>query len=116
MSATRILCFCIGLMAIGLAAIVLEGCGGGSSTPPGPAMDHTNILLKDRFGNNITVASTEPYSPRKTCGACHDIDTIANGYHFQQGRTNAAGAIQMADDFFGDNRAWLKSDGMYGKW
>ena len=37
MSATRILCFCIGLMALGSAAIVLEGCGGGSSTPPGPA-------------------------------------------------------------------------------
>ena len=79
-------------------------------------MDHTNILLKDRFGNNITVASTEPFSPRETCGECHDIDAIHNGYHFQQGRTNAAGTVHMTSDFFGDDRPWLQSNGMYGKW
>jgi hypothetical protein len=78
--------------------------------------DHTNILLKDHQGNAIQLTSTEPYSPRETCGACHDVDEIANGYHFQQGRTDATGAVVMKDDFFSDGRTWLKSAGMYGKW
>lgn len=119
MRSLKILCFCMGLTVLGSAALMLEGCGGGTSTPqpdPGPAMDHSNIVLKDRFGAPLTVASAEPYSPRKTCGACHDVDLIANGYHFQQGRTDASGAIHMANNFFGDGRTWLKSDGMYGKW
>ncbi len=78
--------------------------------------DHTNILLRDHQGNAIQLGSTEPYSPRETCGACHDIDEIANGYHFQQGRTDQTATIHMKDDFNSDGRTWLKSDGMYGKW
>lgn len=103
---------------VGLAVVALAtaGCGGGSSDPSGPADDHTNIILKDRLGNALTSDSTEPYSPRQTCGTCHDVDSITNGYHFTQGRDDAGGNYQMADDFFGDNRTWLKSDGMFGKW
>ena len=107
------------LAGLVVTALVVAGCGSSSSSPPappGPTMDHTNIILKDRLGDPLTAASTVPYSPRQTCGACHDVDSIANGYHFQQGRTDANGNIQMADDFFGDGRDWLKSDGMYGKW
>jgi len=108
------------LAGLALVGLAFAGCGGGSSNDPGPgpgpAMDHTNIVLKDRLGNPLTATSTEPYSPRQTCGTCHDVDAIANGYHFQQGRTDAVGSIQTQDDFFGDGRTWLKSDGMYGKW
>jgi hypothetical protein len=57
-----------------------------------------------------------PYSPRETCGACHDYDEISNGFHTQQGRTDEHGDIQTKDNFFADGRTWLKSDGMYGKW
>jgi hypothetical protein len=78
--------------------------------------DHENIVLKDVQGNAIPVGSTVPYSPRQTCGGCHDVDEIANGYHFQQGRTDEEGRIQAKNDFFADGRSWLKSDGMYGKW
>lgn len=97
--------------------LALAACGGGDgevpfSPRPGPVMDHTNIVLRDAAGNPLTAASTEPYSPRQTCGACHDMDEIANGYHLQQGRTSAAGAVQTDDDFFGDGRDFLKSDGM----
>ena len=98
-------------------ATTVAGCHDSDNNgPPPPAMDHTNIVLKDRMGNALTANSTEPYSPRQTCGTCHDIDAIANGYHFQQGRTDKDGAIQVADNFFADGRTWLKSDGMYGKW
>jgi len=78
--------------------------------------DHTNIALRDHYGDAIMAGSDLPYSPRETCGVCHDIDEMANGYHFQQGRTNEHGTVQMKDDFFNDGRGWLKSDGMYGKW
>ena len=44
------------------------------------------------------------------------MDAIANGYHFQQGRTDASGAVVTKDDYFADGRGWLKSAGMYGKW
>lgn len=80
------------------------------------AVDHSNIVLRDQLGTPLTSTSTVPYSPRKTCGACHDVDEIANGYHFQQGRTDHQGGIQVKDDFNADGRDWLKSDGMYGKW
>ena len=107
------------LTGLAVLALATAGCGSSSSSPqppPGPAMDHTNIVLKDRMGNPLTVDSTEPYSPRQTCGTCHDVDSIANGYHFTQGRTDDAGTMQMKDDFFSDGRDWLKSDGMFGKW
>jgi len=59
------------------------------------------------------------YSDRQTCaGSCHvhDIDRMANGTIHQQGRTNAAGAIIMQDDLFGDGRWWNRGGGMYGRW
>ena len=78
--------------------------------------DHTNIVLRDHYGDAIEIGSTEPYSPRETCGRCHDIDEISNNFHTQQGRTNEHGTIITKNDFFEDGRTWLQSDGMYGKW
>jgi hypothetical protein len=77
---------------------------------------HTPIALKDYSGNSITIDSAEPYSGRYTCGACHDVDTIANGFIAQQGRTDADGNVIMQDNFFGDGRWWIRSAGMYGTW
>jgi len=109
----------IGGMA--LAGLALGGCGSsgenvGPPIIPPPTATHDNIVLRDRWGNPLQVGDTEPYSPRATCGECHDVDSIANGYHFQQGRTDANGDIQMQTDFYGDGRYWLLSDGMFGKW
>ena len=73
-------------------------------------------MLRDQLGNEIHVGSSVPYSPRQTCGACHKVDEIANGYHFQQGRTDQTGAIIVGDDYFGDGRDYVRSPGMYGKW
>ena len=49
------------------------------------AGSHPKVTLKDQNGN-LTTDSGYPVSVRKSCGKCHDIDFIANGYHFQQGR------------------------------
>jgi hypothetical protein len=42
------------------------------------------IDLYDRDNDRIDVAAEDaaPYSPRNTCGRCHDYDAISHGYHF----------------------------------
>ncbi len=96
------------------------------------------ITLKDATGADITATSTAPVSSERTCGGCHASQwpTITQGYHFQQGRTNGAGYLNVSDTFLGalagayanvagdadveptkGTGAWWKlSDGMYGKW
>lgn len=73
------------------------------------------ITLKGYDGSTITQASTEPYSPKQSCGTCHDYDLITQGYHFQQGRTDASGAIAVSDTF-NAAKPWILSAGMFGKW
>ena len=46
---------------------------------------HPKVTLKDQNGNPV-LETGYPVSVRKSCGGCHHIDFIANGYHFQQGR------------------------------
>jgi hypothetical protein len=108
--------------SLGTLAVLAAGCSSSDDDPapgidpPVPADPHANVVLLDRFGAPLTVASTEPYSPRNTCGACHDVDRIANGYHFQQGRTDGDGQMDMESDYNSDGRYWLLSAGMLGKW
>ncbi len=46
--------------------------------------------LLDEKGNIIDpvngINTDKPYSPKQTCGKCHDYDKITKGYHFQQGK------------------------------
>jgi hypothetical protein len=76
---------------------------------------HPEVMLIDYDGNEISLDSNVPYSPKNTCGECHDYDAITNAYHFQQGRTDADGNIIVGDDLDSRN-PWLISRGMYGKW
>jgi hypothetical protein len=62
---------------------------------------HPEIELIDYDGNEISLESNIPYSPKNTCGECHDYDEITNAYHFQQGRTDAKGNIIIRDDMDG---------------
>jgi len=87
---------------------------GGPDPQPQPA--HMDVILRDRLGDPLSQDSNEPYSPRATCGYCHNTDKIANGYHFQQGRTDTKGNVIVKADYFGDGRKFLRSAGMYGKW
>ncbi len=109
------------VLALTLAGASLGGCGSsgeniGPPIPPTPTMTHADIVLRDRWGDPLQLGSTEPYSPRQTCGECHDVDVIAQGYHFQLGRTDAAGNVQTGVDFFGNGQPWHLSPGMFGKW
>ncbi len=76
---------------------------------------HPEIVLMDYDGNEISLESNKPYSPKNTCGECHDYDTITNAYHFQHGRTDADGKV-VVSDYLDSKNPWLVSMGMYGKW
>jgi hypothetical protein len=79
------------------------------------ASGHPDVALMDHQGNLVALDGNTPYSPRQTCGGCHDYDMITNAYHFQQGRTDAEGRIVISDGF-DSKKPWNLSDGMYGKW
>jgi hypothetical protein len=85
---------------------------------PADAQHPFPVSLKgyDADGNVVTITpsenSTIPYSPKATCGTCHDYAAITEGFHFQQGYT------QIADDYGTTNgkAEFILSPGMYGKW
>ncbi len=57
------------------------------SPPPGVCPP---FHLRDEQGNIIDPVKGEnadkPYSPKQTCGACHNYDKITEGFHFTQGQ------------------------------
>ncbi len=75
---------------------------------------HEPIPLRGYDGRELSIDSKEPYSPKHTCGECHEYVEITNGYHFQQGRTDGLGRIVISDNF-NPKRPWHKSAGMFGK-
>lgn len=56
------------------------------------ARTHQDVWLRNETGEHITPAlnSSDPYSPRRTCGGCHSYSTITRGGHFQQGFDRSA--------------------------
>ena len=56
------------------------------------AVHHINLYTEK--GRRISPTSNfdQPYSPSETCGQCHDVDTISQGWHFTPAAdANAAG-------------------------
>ncbi|MBW2079729.1 MAG: hypothetical protein JRI27_02050 [Deltaproteobacteria bacterium] len=70
------------------------------------------FFLKDEDGTIIDplhgINQDRPYSPKKTCGACHDYDLITSAYHFQQGK-NEEIKPELAAAY-----SWMLSPGNYG--
>jgi hypothetical protein len=75
---------------------------------------HEKIVLRGFDGHPISIDSKNPYSPKNTCGKCHDYVRVTRGYHFQQGRTDSTGKIVISDTF-DQKYPWNLSSGMYGK-
>jgi len=71
-----------------------------------------SIFLRDENGNIINPISgvnvDVPYSPKKTCGECHDYEKITKGYHFLQGKGE-----KMTKNFE-QTYPWCTSPGQYG--
>ena len=88
-------------------------CQSFSSTLSQPPA-HPKIVLRGFDGTPLTPESKAPYSPKKTCGACHDYELITKGYHFQQGRTDRYGTI-VVSDAYDEKYSWNLSSGLFGK-
>jgi hypothetical protein len=81
------------------------------SADAGVARSHRDVWLKNEQGDRIIPRENgaDPYSPRKTCGGCHNYELITSGYHFQQG-------FDQMSDGYDEKRPWILSPGMFGKW
>ena len=70
------------------------------------------FMLFDEDGNVIDpvkgVNADKPYSPKQTCGKCHDYETITQAYHFMQGKGEDPTADQAA------RCQWALTPGNYG--
>jgi len=73
--------------------------------------EHRPVWLFNEQGDRITPNqnAVDPYSPKKTCGICHDYTTITKGYHFQQGFDNLR-------EGYDSRRPWILSPGMFGSY
>ena len=59
--------------------------------------------------NPITGKNADkPYSPKQTCGKCHDYDLITQGFHFQQGKD------EQPTEMLKERVQWASSPGNYG--
>ncbi len=72
------------ILLITAVALVLPA---GRSESGQQSSAHQDIWLRNETGERITQAdnAADPYSPRKTCGACHHYPTITQGDHFRMG-------------------------------
>lgn len=81
----------------------------GRSSPPGVCPP---FQLRDEQGNVINPVAGEnadkPYSPKQTCGECHDYEKITKGFHFMQGKGEEPTADQKA------RCLWASTPGNYG--
>jgi len=70
------------------------------------------FFLYDEDGNVINpvkgVNADKPYSPRQTCGKCHDYDKITRGFHFQQGKD------EEPNETMKSRFQWVSHPGNYG--
>ena len=70
------------------------------------------FYLYDEEGNIIdpvnNINAEKPYSPRQTCGKCHNYEKITQGFHFQQGKD------ETATGTFAERYQWVSNPGNYG--
>ncbi len=68
--------------------------------------------LRDEQGNIIDpvhrINDKVPYSPKQTCGACHDYEKITRGFHFTQGKG------ETPPREYADRYQWVTAPGNYG--
>jgi len=72
--------------------------------PPFYLLTEEGDTINPMNGLNID----KPYSPKQTCGKCHDYNLITEGYHFQQGKDEKPQDIQS------ERMQWVSSPGNYG--
>lgn len=93
-----------------------------TTRPPAKVVKERNLITKtgvcppfylyDEEGDLIDpvngINAHKPYSPKQTCGKCHDYKKITEGFHFQQGKDEQAAGV------FADRYQWVSTPGNYG--
>ena len=86
------------------------------------------VVLKGATGQDVVYAAAPAYSPRQTCGACHDYDAINKAYHFMNGALPGPDGMGNSDTWSSDNQdgtlykylanayTHLTSAGQFGAW
>jgi hypothetical protein len=72
--------------------------------PPFYLMDEESKIIDPVHNIN----ADQPYSPKQTCGKCHDYNKITEGFHFQQGRGEKPNLLTA------ERCLWVTSPGNYG--
>ncbi|MFK8115615.1 MAG: hypothetical protein AB8B91_25685 [Rubripirellula sp.] len=75
-----------------------------------------HIDLYDASNRKITPESTTPYSSVKTCGRCHDYETISHGWHFNAFEQDAAAGRQAEPWTWTDPRTGTQLPLSYRDW
>ncbi len=85
------------LATVGLAQVALSGTAFTGNKGEMRLMDRDGVEIRgqlsetdriwmtDNDGNPVEYAAGPAYSPRGTCGSCHDYTAINKAYHFMQG-------------------------------
>jgi|APCry4251928276_1046603.scaffolds.fasta_scaffold275813_2 hypothetical protein len=68
------------------------------------------IPMRDSAGNLIT-STTTPYSPKKTCGACHDTSVVYDGSG-PAGESDASVSVKGSYDGGGATKTVVKTQGI----
>lgn len=112
MASIRLLPFVWGVSLLGIC-FLFSSASNQAQDPTSSDWDgHPDVTLLDEAGNPVdpTAPSPAPYSPKQTCGQCHDYDAITAAYHFQMG------ADRISDDYgTKQGRPWVSSDGQFGR-
>jgi len=78
--------------------------------------------------NGVTYAPGPAYSPKGTCGQCHDYNAITKAYHFMQGALPGGDGMGVSDTWSSENQdgvsykylsnayGHLLSGGQFGAW
>ena len=86
---------------------------------------HPNVTLKAASGSAIAVGGSDAYSPKQTCGGCHDYDSIEkHSYHALIGSNELKGWMaynpNSSDKYkkgvATKGKSWVQSPGHVGKW
>lgn len=131
----------LSLYVIAFAAIMLIGTHAFAAHPTVDGGGNPiSVVLKNASGGTIAPGTTTPYSPKQTCGVCHNYESdpmttvtkqqtvsgtanaaynvpvpehgVTAGYHFQQGMNLPWGNTQRS--YYG-LPSFTSSPGMYGK-
>ena len=86
------------------AALALAPQPTKGACPPFRLLDEDGNVIDPVKGAN----ADKPYSPKQTCGKCHDYDKITEGYHFTQGKGEKPTPDQAA------RCQWASTPGNYG--